>query len=201
MDGWMSCHSCHTDGHTMGLRSDNLGDGTFGAPKRTPSLLGVRETGPYAWNGSLATLEEQIRKSVENTMQGPRKLTDEEVSDLAEFLRSLSPPAGLAELQAPGMTPELVERGEVVFADHGCAGCHQPPTFTSPGTRDVGLVDELGVRRFNPPSLRAVSQRSAFFHDNRAVSLADVFTRWGHQVPEDIPAEDVEALVAFLCSL
>src|SRR5262249_8233963 len=31
-DDWMSCHSCHTDGHSNGLLNDNLGDGSFDAP-------------------------------------------------------------------------------------------------------------------------------------------------------------------------
>ena len=30
-DGWMSCHSCHSDGHTNNLLSDTLGDGSYGA--------------------------------------------------------------------------------------------------------------------------------------------------------------------------
>ena len=50
-DGWMSCHSCHTDGHTNNLLSDTLGDGSYGAPKRVPSLLGVAATGPWTWTG------------------------------------------------------------------------------------------------------------------------------------------------------
>ena len=28
-DGWMSCQSCHTDGHSNGLLSDTLGDGSY----------------------------------------------------------------------------------------------------------------------------------------------------------------------------
>src|SRR2546429_167098 len=56
-DGWFSCHSCHTDGHSNGLLNDNLGDGSFGAPKRVLSLLGVRDTGPWAWNGTMPDLE------------------------------------------------------------------------------------------------------------------------------------------------
>ena len=51
----MSCHSCHTDGHTNGQLNDNLSDfKTFGAPKRVLSLLGKRDTMPLAWNGGRA---------------------------------------------------------------------------------------------------------------------------------------------------
>ena len=33
-DSWMSCHSCHVDGHTSGFLNDNFSDQSFGAPKR-----------------------------------------------------------------------------------------------------------------------------------------------------------------------
>jgi YVTN family beta-propeller protein len=91
LDGWYSCHSCHTDGHTTGLLNDNLGDDTFGAPKRILSLLGGGDTGPWAWHGQMATLEEQVAKSIRDTMQG-ESATEEQVAALTAFLRQLAPP-------------------------------------------------------------------------------------------------------------
>ena len=88
-DGWMSCHTCHTDGHTNNLSSDTLGDGSYGAPKRVPSLLGVRATGPWTWIGSIARLEDQVSKSITTTMHGP-KPADSQVADLTAFLGSLA---------------------------------------------------------------------------------------------------------------
>ena len=90
-DGWMSCHSCHTDGHTNGLLADTLGDGSVGTPKRVLSLLGVRDTAPYAWNGSMADLDSQVRKSILTTMHG-NKPSEQQVADLAAYLRTLPPP-------------------------------------------------------------------------------------------------------------
>ena len=156
-DGWMSCHSCHTDGHTNSLLSDTLGDGSYGAPKRVPSLLGVAATGPWTWTGSIARLEDQIRKSITTTMHGA-KPTDEQVTDLAAYLSSLAPPspevAGIAPADA-----SAVARGREVFESRKCASCHVPPEYTSPERYDVGLHDEVGNREFNPPSLRGVSRR------------------------------------------
>ena len=34
LDGWMSCHSCHTDGHSSGELADTLSDGHYTTPKR-----------------------------------------------------------------------------------------------------------------------------------------------------------------------
>jgi DNA-binding beta-propeller fold protein YncE len=54
MESWMSCHSCHTDGHSIGIANDNLSDGSFGTPKKILSLLGKRHTAPFGWTGNSA---------------------------------------------------------------------------------------------------------------------------------------------------
>ena len=74
-DGWFSCHSCHTDGHANGLASDNFGDGSAGAPKRVLSLLGTADTGPWAWDGHVERLEDQVRNSLVATMHLARSRT------------------------------------------------------------------------------------------------------------------------------
>ena len=61
-DGWMTCNTCHTRGHTNGGQNDNFSDKSFGAPKLVLSLLGAKHTAPYAWNGGTDSLEQQIRK-------------------------------------------------------------------------------------------------------------------------------------------
>lgn len=195
-DGWMSCHSCHTDGHSNGLVNDNLGDGSFGAPKRVLSLLGVGKTAPWAWNGEVKELEVQIKKSVTTTMRG-RVPSDEQVAALAAFVRTLEPPPAVVPA-GPG-DREGIERGRAVFAARNCGRCHAPPEYTSAGVYDVGLKDEAGNAKFNPPSLRGVGQRDRLFHDNRAASLEEVFTKFRHQIGDDAP--DVADLIAFLKSL
>jgi YVTN family beta-propeller protein len=195
MEGWMSCQSCHTDGHTNGLRSDTLGDGSYGAPKRVPTLRGVADTAPWAWNGSMARLEDQVVQSIRSTMRGPRP-TERQVADLAAFLRSLPPPP------VPRRLPvEAARHGKAVFESAGCARCHAAPTYTTPRTYEVGLEDELGKAAFNPPSLRGVGQGVAFFHDGRATSLEEVFTRHRHQIPADLARTDLDDLVVFLRTL
>jgi cytochrome c peroxidase len=197
LDGWFSCHSCHTDGHSNGLTSDNFGDGAAGAPKRIPSLLGSVETGPWAWDGHVSLMEDQIRSSLVRTMRSPNP-TDARVAGLAEFVRSLSAPP-----RPENVKPDdsLARQGEQIFARTGCTDCHRPPTYTSPASYDVGIVDELGRDRFNPPSLRGVRLRPALFHDNRAGSLEDVLLRHRHGQASESPAEDVRALLAFLRGL
>ena len=93
LDRWMSCASCHAEGHTIGLNFDTRGDGNYGAAKNTPSLLGVGETGPYSWTGRTERLEDQVRESLRSSLHGPG-VTEEELADLGVYLRSLAPARG-----------------------------------------------------------------------------------------------------------
>lgn len=198
-DGWMSCHSCHTDGHTSGQLNDNLSDGSFGTPKRVISLLGVGQTGPWAWNGKVKTLTQQVKNSIQNTMQG-KPPSDEQVAALVAFMKTLSPPSAPSEFAAI-KNAVTVRRGRQLFQTLGCRRCHAPPTYTSTATYDVGLKDSAGNTRFNPPSLLAVGRRSSFFHDGRANSLKDVFTEHKHQLDRVLSDPELIALLHLLRSL
>jgi YVTN family beta-propeller protein len=199
-DGWMSCHSCHTDGHSNGMLNDNQSDGSFGAPKRVLSLLGVSDTAPYAWNGQMNDLTAQIRSSIINTMQRSEAPSEEDVQALAAYLHTLEPPPSLERLRGAD-DPSAIARGQQIFERQKCNRCHAPPTYTSAQAFDVGLEDSQGNRRFNPPSLRGVGQRGPYFHDNRAATLEDVFQVHGHQVPNGIAEGELTDLLAFLRSL
>ena len=198
-EGWYSCQSCHPDGHTNGRLNDNFTDGSFGTPKRVLSLLGAKDTGPWAWDGKMANLETQIRTSLKSTMQG-REPSAEQVRDLTAYLRTLTPPPSL--LKARGtIDAEALKRGRRIFARQKCATCHTPPAYTSRKAYDVGLRDELGASHFNPPSLRGVSQGGPYFHDNRARTLEEVFTHYRHQLAGKLSAQEVRDLVYYLSSL
>jgi DNA-binding beta-propeller fold protein YncE len=199
-DSWMSCNSCHTDGHTNGLLSDNLSDKSFGAPKRVLSLLGRAGTEPFAWNGSSASYSEQIRKSISLTMQGDETPPDRDVEALAAFLATLQPPPSIDDARGT-RDDKAVARGQAVFKSQKCNRCHQQPSYTSPGLYDVGLIDKQGNRTFNPPTLRGVGQRGPYFHDAGAAALRDVFEIHGHQLQDDLTEEQLEDLLAFLRSL
>ena len=198
-DGWMSCHSCHTDGHTNNLLSDTLGDGSYGAPKRVPSLLGVAATGPWTWTGSMARLEDQVAKSIATTMHGT-KLKDSQIADLKAYLETLSPPPRFATGAGTPDSPEIAA-GRAVFRERKCGACHASPEYTSPERYDVGLRDEVGNHEFNPPSLRGVSIRDSFLHDGRARSLEEVFQKEKHPRGLALSPKEVAELVAFLKTL
>jgi YVTN family beta-propeller protein len=193
-DGWMSCHSCHTDGHSSGQSSDTKGDGGFGAPKQIPSLLGAGTTGPWGWLGSFERLDDQVRQSVVSTMQGAMP-NDTIVSDLVAYLHTL-------EAKAPAIRADAaVARGRAVFRAQKCADCHAPPDYTTAGPFDVGLADEVGHRQFNPPSLRGVARREPLLHDGRAATLGAVFHQHHHPRDTTLSDGDLADLLEYLKTL
>lgn len=196
-DRWFSCNSCHVDGHTSDLLADTMGDGSFGNPKRIPSLRGVSETGPWGWNGSFSSLEDQIKKSLVTTMHGGVE-DDQTVNDLAAYVKTLS---------APVPRKKANPRGRELFASLNCIRCHQPPTYTTPKTYDIGLTDEDGLQQFNPPSLLGVGTRRHYLHDARTNRLEDAIHHHTAEAEasrerfEKLTADDRRQLLEFLKSL
>lgn len=195
LDGWYSCNSCHTSGHSIGLLNDNLGDGNYGAPKRIPSLLGVADTAPFLWSGNRTDLIEQTRKSITTTMHGDEP-QPEQLEALAAYMQTLAPPPRIASGDAA-----RVARGAKLFESHNCGACHAAPSYTSADVYDVGLRDQLGRTEFNPPSLRGVRYRGPFLHDDRASTLSEVFVKYKHPKATSWSEEELADLIAFLESL
>jgi hypothetical protein len=193
LDRWITCASCHPAGHTISLNFDTLGDGTYGNPKNTPSLLGTSESRPWGWTGRFETLESQIDQSLRTSLHGPRA-NSEEIADIVAYLQSLDRPPGLA--REPG---HLLNEGRALFTERRCHECHAPPAYTTATLRDGGLT--RSAARFSPPSLRAVSRSAPYFHDGRTGSLLEAL-QWhypGFDAPP--PAPERSALAAFLESL
>ncbi|GIW87463.1 MAG: hypothetical protein KatS3mg108_1787 [Isosphaeraceae bacterium] len=193
MDRWMSCASCHIDGHTNGLRFDTLGDGSHGSPKDTPTLLGVGSTAPYGWTGRFATLDEQVEHSLRTTLHGPPPWPDDR-ADLVAYLESLAPPPRL-----PVTRPDLVEQGEALFVRHLCSGCHWPPSYASRPLREVGTA--APGQSFSVPSLRGVGRTPPYLHDGSADTLEELLQRHHPECSEPLDEPQRAALAAFLESL
>ena len=199
-DRWMSCASCHSDGHANGQLNDNFSDRSFGAPKRVLSLLDSRGTAPFAWNGEAKDLATQVRNSIEKTMQLDDSPSEDTVQAIAAYVATLKLPPPLDQLRGTE-DKAAIERGRAVFQKHDCAQCHAPPTYTTPETYDVGLKDQQGNSKFNPPSLRGISHRGPFLHDSRAATLEEVFSKQQHPSDTAFDSDEIRDLTAFLRSL
>ncbi len=193
LDRWMSCASCHPGGHTVSLRFDTLGDGTYGNSKDTPSLLGVGQTPPYAWTGRFRSLADQVEQSMLTSLHGPHP-SSEQVADVVAFLASLEPaPAVRAEDQPISTT------GRELFEARRCDTCHQPPAFSSRPLRNPVIEGVEGL--YSTPTLLGVGRTAPYFHDASAATL-DVVLERHHPGFDAAPDRDQrEAITAYLETL
>jgi YVTN family beta-propeller protein len=199
--GQFTCASCHPNGGSDGLTWDLTRDGV-GNFKKTKSLLGVKDTAPYGWEGSSPTLEDRIAGTLRTLHQ--HEPEDTEVTDIAAYLNSLSPPL---PLPVKDEDKPAVARGEKLFADKAqCAKCHQGPTFQDGKAHDVGTRGETDTtNRFDTPSLRGVGRERIFLHDGRAKTLEEVFTKHNaqkkHGAAHELSKDELADLLKYLSSL
>jgi hypothetical protein len=157
--GFLACASCHAEGGED-ARTWTFVEGV----RRTPSLRGtLAGTAPYHWDGQIKDVSMLVDHVFVTRMSGPR-LVAREVNALEGWLFALPAPPKLA---APS---DATARGEVLFRQRGCGGCHSGPHLTNNETHDVGTGGAFQV-----PSLVGVGWRTPLLHDGCARTLRDRF--------------------------
>jgi hypothetical protein len=178
----VACASCHAegydDGHTWQFGLKHV---------RTQSLEGgLLKTAPYHWEGELASISALLDETLVHRMGGD-PVPGTVASALGDWLNSIPARQG-----AP-----VDALGAQYFMSDGCSSCHSGTTLTNNATVDVGTGGAYQV-----PSLRAVSWRGPWLHDGCAKTLKDRFSKDCHgDTHAPVPADHVDALVAFLKSL
>lgn len=202
LHSWFSCHTCHTDGHTSGQVFDTRNDHSYGTPKLIPSLRGVAETGPWTWHGWQTDLKDAMRRSLKESMNTEKPISQDDVDALTAYMATLTHPEN-PQAKSPSATATL---GRQLFEGKaGCANCHSGPAFTAAETFDGAVEDPKDRnKKYNPPTLRGVSTRRRFLHTGKAKTLEQVITKF-HR-PEDLVGEslsedEITALVEYLKSL
>ena len=203
-DGWLSCHTCHFDGHTSGQVFDTLNDATYETKKLTLSLHNVSETEPWTWHGWQPDLTEALAKSLHDTMHGRKPITRDHALALTAYAETLQPLSPFE--QAPEKQSNIVNQGYNLFRGKaGCSHCHQPPNFTAGQRFGVSRVESASLyHELNPPGLLGLSTRRRFLHHGRAKSLKQVLKLY-HR-PEDtsgvsLTEQELEILIQFLSVL
>lgn len=199
--GQFTCASCHPNGGSDGLPWDLERDG-IGNFKRTKSLLGVKDTAPYGWQGSNATLADRVTGTLRTLHRHEPAGT--EVADLVAYLETLEPPKPL-----PVKEDDLpaVERGKKIFQGKGlCATCHGRIGLDDGKSHDVGTRGPTDTQdRFDTPSLRGLGHTRRYLHDGRANTLRSMFTyhnaRQRHGAAHLLSEEELTDLIAYLWSL
>jgi len=199
-DGWLSCHTCHFDGHTSGQVFDTLNDGTYDTKKLTLSLQNVAETEPWTWHGWQPDFTEAMEKSLRDTMHGREPVTRHQALALMAYCETLKPLSA-----APQHPAEQLERGRALFFGKAeCSHCHEPPLLTSNLRYAVSRVQEhAAFDVFNPPPLLGVSSRRRFLHHGRAGSLDQVLHLY-HRPEEtsgvSLTDDEISDLISWLSS-
>jgi YVTN family beta-propeller protein len=200
---WVSCSSCHPDGHSDGRVWRNP-EGL----RKTPAMMGLAHTHPLHWSGDrdevqdfeytirsklmygAGLLRESIKPKVgfkpvelEENLAGRSKDLDALAIYSNSFDFTLSP-----HTPAPGkLSPEAL-RGKALFFDKtvGCASCHGGPYYTDSSLKkpfnlhDVGTgKDDPGEKmgpKYDTPTLLGVYRTAPYLHHGKAKTLLEVLT-------------------------
>ncbi|HTN75941.1 MAG TPA: beta-propeller fold lactonase family protein, partial [Pirellulaceae bacterium] len=206
LDQWYSCHSCHYEGGLASDRMDTTNDGSRNTFKTVLPLYNFSKTAPWTWHGWQTDERAAMRKSLTETMLGP-KPTGDDIDALLAYFGQLAPPPNPFRPRDGKLSP-AAERGQKVFASEtaGCANCHSGDYFTDGENHDVGLgARGDAYKGFNTPSLIGVYERVKLLHDGRAASLREALT--GPHSPAkvtgrgDLTDEQLTDLIEYLKTL
>lgn len=184
----LSCASCHPegtdDGHTW--RFDGLG------LRRTQPLdIGLADSEPFHWDGDMDDLDMIMGEVLAHRMGGMRQSKARRES-FARWMFEQDRPPARADMDDPG----VVADGEALFTTHACDKCHTGPKLGGANTETIDGA------RLQVPTLRRVSLRAPFMHDGRAATLHDAVRDMIERTVEgEVPAADVDALVAYMRTL
>jgi YVTN family beta-propeller protein len=227
---WISCSSCHPDGHSDARVWKNP-EGL----RRTPPMFGMAHTHPLHYSadrdevqdfeytirgrlmGGIGLLRERIRPKngyhpteLEEKTSGRSKDLDALAIYSNSFSFTLSP-------HAPGgKLSESALRGKELFFSEavGCAKCHHGPyytdsTLTKPyKLHDVGTgrdpLEKMGTK-YDTPTLLGVYRAAPYLHDGSAKTLMDVLTTCNkddkHGKTSHLKPNELNDLVEFLKAL
>ncbi|MEM7157484.1 MAG: cytochrome-c peroxidase [Myxococcota bacterium] len=189
--GGISCASCHPEGGDDGHLwvFDEMG------VRHTPSLdVGLRDTEPFHWDGSLSDAVE-LMDQIHAGRMGGRHQSLERVDALEAWMFSIQTPRPQRSLVDPAAL-----RGAASFAAWGCNNCHFGEALDG-GPDNVWLGHEFSLQ---VPPLRGVAMHPPYMHDGRAEDLRgavlDMLSRTRADQPTP-PEDEIDELIAYLESL
>ena len=225
--GERSCGNCHfRDGRGSEVINTPRG------PRLPPPVYGVkllewmegREAG-FRWDGQVATVEEQIRNAFrEDHGVNPDHLPPRVLETIVNYTEVLTVPN-----RRPAVYDDpSVARGDVVFNEIGCGGCHQPEARTRADApthlRNINIrpytdmkLWDLGEGDFRTPALWGLSHNLTllesrgrevrFMHDGASPNIEDAISRHNgtgassKSAYNALSSSDKKAVVDFVKSL
>ncbi len=209
--GKHSCATCHDPANGFSGSVQATAAGSLNL-RRTPTLLNLMWTETYGWDGRYPVLVDMLDAHIKGQLGQPMETGITAVAELPQYKAHIAHAGGTPHSAAinalaaysvmqfegdapwdelektatqpkPGMAPDPIVAGYLVFAGKGqCAVCHPPPLYTDgrfykvvADTKDPGrgLVDKDQTGAFRTPTLRGVALRGPLFHNGSAKTLKD----------------------------
>ena len=212
--GQIGCANCHIDSTFDGLTWDLEPDG-FGVDIVENKLLeGVKNVGPYKWNGANPNLPTECGPRTEKYFWRSENFDDLTLTDLVTYIRSLQPRPNRWRLPNGELTPsqqrgqELFERaidklGAPIPIENRCFYCHIGPEGTDRKLSDVGTkrpTDRSGLLK--TPQLTNIGLMAPYLHDGSAPSLEEIWTVFNpadkHGRTNDLTKDELNDLIEYL---
>jgi YVTN family beta-propeller protein len=212
-----SCRSCHPRNHVDRLQYDFESDGPGRNILDNRTLLGIRNTAPFKWNGRNTSLFMQCGIRFARILTRVEPFPPNELAALVAFIRSLEVPPNPHRLPDGRLTPSqergkhFFERsatrdGEPIPASNRCVTCHPPPLFTNRKSFDVGSASPTdSITEFDTPHLLNIYNSAPYLHDGKARTLEEIWTVFNaddtHGVTRDMSQKDLNDLIEYLKTL
>ncbi len=212
--GQIGCANCHIDSTFDGLTWDLEPDG-FGVDIVENKLLeGIKDVGPYKWNGANPDIPTECGPRTEKYFWRSENYDDLTLADLVVYIRSLQPRPNRWRSPGNSLTP-AEERGETIFErtsdklgqpipiENRCSYCHSGANGTDRKTFDVGTkkpTDRSGLLK--TPQLTNVGLMAPFLHDGSAPTLEEIWTVFNpedkHGRTNDLTKDELNDLIEYL---
>jgi YVTN family beta-propeller protein len=215
--GQFSCRSCHPSNHVDRLQYDLEPDGLGRNIVDNRSLLDIRATAPFKWNGRNTSLYMQCGIRFARFLTRVQPFSSDELNSLVAFLNSLEPapngrrPPGADLTPAQARGKEIFERaaqldGTPIPEQGRCVTCHAGPRHTHLRREDVASASSTDSERaFDTPQLTNVGLTAPYLHDGKAATLEEIWTVYSpqdsHGVTSDLGKTGLNDLIEFLRTL
>jgi YVTN family beta-propeller protein len=217
-----TCKSCHPHSHSDHLQYDFEPDGLGTGIVDNRTLLGIRDTGPFKWNGKNTSLYMQCGIRFARFLTRSQPFSVEDLNALVAYYSSLKPMPNRWRLPDGRLTPAQA-RGKAIFmrtvtrtgqpipVANRCITCHTPPFYTDRRKFDVGTTSPFdhtpwdSGKEFDTPQLNDIALSPPYLHDGKAQSLEEIWTLYSpedkHGMASDLGKDGLNDLIEYLKTL
>ncbi len=214
-----TCRSCHPHSHSDHLQYDFEPDGLGTNIVDNRTLLGIRDTGPFKWNGKNTSLYMQCGIRFARFLTRSQPFSVEDLNALVAYYSSLAPPPNRWRAKDGKLTPaqargkaiferSVTKTGQAIPVNNRCITCHSGPYGTSRKKFDVGTTSPFDKspwesdKGFDTPQLNDIAFSAPYLHDGKAQTLEEIWTLYSpedkHGMTSDLGKDGLNDLIEYL---